>query len=607
MPDIKLKARIQNKYKTLAGWNELTAGQFVPLKGEVCYAIDNNTLYQKIGDGTTDFVDLPWLINQADHEENDVNSPAYIKNRLAYEHQDEVERDYAIGQLYIDSIIPVPENAANVENLAFAQLDDEFVVSFSQEQWEDPNTEFIFEIDGANGTHEFTFSSLMKSPLTVDGMSIYGLGNTQAINLIAEELIGAELFSDIEETHTLDYGIAFMAYVDIDSNTFVCVPAFVLLDIEAYPGITGLLGDYDGYDIRLAISKEIIIKQIDDKFIDQAQADFMELDVKSKAYIKNRPGTVATYLASSQAAAIPTYEGELTFNGVNVLGNYGIKSESVSKFIDAGALSQVTHCDVTINGDTFYNCPVFQRHNKIFEIKDPGNDYIIGNPKLISDVDQYLVALLASYGDNMGAEIVDEEDNGLPFAFGITDNGSERPISDGSYAIFNQFTNSRGSVKVKIVPTKLKLAYRPIDKVALPSDKIIGVYNSDKESVMLNGAYEASGTDSLATGYYTRAKGAYSTALNYGTTALGEGQCVVGRFNEENENALFIVGNGGNDVTRSTAFSVGTSSTNINTNVNISEGHNLEVKGDIILASPNGTRYRITVNDDGTLSTIQIY
>ena len=40
MPDVKLKTRIQNKYKTLNEWNAFAAGDFIPLKGEVCYAID---------------------------------------------------------------------------------------------------------------------------------------------------------------------------------------------------------------------------------------------------------------------------------------------------------------------------------------------------------------------------------------------------------------------------------------------------------------------------------------------------------------------------------------------------------------------------------------
>ena len=62
MPDVRLKTRIQNKCKTLDEWNSLIKGEFIPLKGEICYAVVNNdTVYQKIGDGITDFTELEWL------------------------------------------------------------------------------------------------------------------------------------------------------------------------------------------------------------------------------------------------------------------------------------------------------------------------------------------------------------------------------------------------------------------------------------------------------------------------------------------------------------------------------------------------------------------
>lgn len=83
--EVKLKARIQNKYETLEKWNEITKeDNFIPLKGEVCYGIDNNILYQKVGNGETNFVDLPWLLNQGDWNESNENSPSYIKNKIGY-------------------------------------------------------------------------------------------------------------------------------------------------------------------------------------------------------------------------------------------------------------------------------------------------------------------------------------------------------------------------------------------------------------------------------------------------------------------------------------------------------------------------------------------
>ena len=81
-----LKARLQNKYETLENWNALPRGSFIPLKGELCLASDKDNAYgyYKVGDGETDFVDLPWLLNQGNWNENDKNTPGYVKNRPMY-------------------------------------------------------------------------------------------------------------------------------------------------------------------------------------------------------------------------------------------------------------------------------------------------------------------------------------------------------------------------------------------------------------------------------------------------------------------------------------------------------------------------------------------
>lgn len=81
-----LKARLQNKYETLENWNALPRGSFIPLKGELCLASDKDNAYgyYKVGDGETDFVDLPWLLNQSNWNENDKNTPGYVKNRPMY-------------------------------------------------------------------------------------------------------------------------------------------------------------------------------------------------------------------------------------------------------------------------------------------------------------------------------------------------------------------------------------------------------------------------------------------------------------------------------------------------------------------------------------------
>ena len=56
-----VNVRIKQKHDTKANW-ALVEGSFIPLKGEICYAtVNNDTVYQKIGDGITDFTELEWL------------------------------------------------------------------------------------------------------------------------------------------------------------------------------------------------------------------------------------------------------------------------------------------------------------------------------------------------------------------------------------------------------------------------------------------------------------------------------------------------------------------------------------------------------------------
>lgn len=68
----------------------------------------------------------------------------------------------------------------------------------------------------------------------------------------------------------------------------------------------------------------------------------------------------------------------------------------------------------------------------------------------------------------------------------------------------------------------------------------------------------ASNRDAHAEGHATLASGAYSHAGGIGTIASGDAQTAIGRYNAENPNALFIVGNGsaGGDEFRSNVFEI---------------------------------------------------
>ena len=66
----------------------------------------------------------------------------------------------------------------------------------------------------------------------------------------------------------------------------------------------------------------------------------------------------------------------------------------------------------------------------------------------------------------------------------------------------------------------------------------------------------ASGQDSHAGGYYSTSSGACSFTHGRYLNATQDSQTVVGKFNADNANALFIVGNGGGTTNRKNAFEV---------------------------------------------------
>ena len=126
--------------------------------------------------------------------------------------------------------------------------------------------------------------------------------------------------------------------------------------------------------------------------------------------------------------------------------------------------------------------------------------------------------------------------------------------------------------------------------------------------VVAGGMYSHAGgyeTDSLGyvsytEGAYTKATGDYSHAEGCGTIASTTAQHVQGKYNlpDEDSKYLHIVGNGESDSSRSNAHTVD------------KDGNGWfagAVEGTaLILKAPNGTRYQITVDNNGTLSTIEI-
>lgn len=115
----------------------------------------------------------------------------------------------------------------------------------------------------------------------------------------------------------------------------------------------------------------------------------------------------------------------------------------------------------------------------------------------------------------------------------------------------------------------------------------------------------AEGQSTIASGFCAHSEGSQTQATNYyshaeglGTIAAGRNQTAMGKYNVKDTSSLLIVGNGTKDTARSNAHK-------LDANGNAWYAGTVECTG-VIMKSPNGTRFKLTVDDSGTLSTTKL-
>lgn len=108
----------------------------------------------------------------------------------------------------------------------------------------------------------------------------------------------------------------------------------------------------------------------------------------------------------------------------------------------------------------------------------------------------------------------------------------------------------------------------------------------------------ASGFCSHSEGSGTVSSGYYSHAEGLGTIAAGKNQTAMGKYNIKDTTSLVIVGNGTKDSNRKNAYKLSSKG----------EGWfagSVECT-EVILSSPNGSRFTISVDDNGNISATKI-
>lgn len=216
MPEIKLKARIQNKYNTLEEWNKLNKGEFIPLKGEACYTIDNNMLYQKIGDGQTDFTDLAWLVNQADWNESNENAPSYVKNKIGYK-KFNTEKSELYKYTFSNQGEEYPKfQLEAIEGLGTVGMTEDYFDNTAK-------TDFTFYINNQTLPYlELTDLTITKN-VTINNESYYYTGNIYPLAMTLFEHTEEDLIAlGIEKTED-SYGFIYMK-TEQDFFCYIWVP-----------------------------------------------------------------------------------------------------------------------------------------------------------------------------------------------------------------------------------------------------------------------------------------------------------------------------------------------------------------------------------------------
>ena len=666
MPEYKLKTRIQNKYKTLAEWDAIAEGTFTPLFGEVCYAVENGMLLQKIGDGTTDFTKLEWLFcqaPQADQNENDINSPAYIKNRLGYIDLGDVpENEQELGHyenpnrsnFYTDTFNLVDMTGYGPEalglgsewsSIAMAQSDRNYIVDNVDKIAAMPNSQDIYTVTIDNHTFEVDTQNFITIPgggeISDVPITAYCIGNPVAINLFLQ-------MGDMAE-----FGLAFPA----DKNTNLSYAIMLVVIDNAEVGII-FLGDATQYSpsdpdkiiASIKHTKQSTVYPIEGKFLTNAQSDQFEMDISKTSYIKNRYGDLCQYRGWELNEENDTiFTGTYTIsvrneNNIRITNGTYTNNLPVQGIHGAANLYyDIIGYDVEINGVLYKNCPLTRTSNLLFK-RD--TLYFIGNPYLINSA-MALDALAAEMPSPDYFKVCHLEDNGLPFLLIVEDPNSAKFLDDFIYGTSEWLASlTEDTISIKIGEAMLSAATHMIPPHLLPADLSFThwLFDRAKNSIAAKSAYSASGVNAFAIGTGTKATnancvalgdgtqatglrafagghnsvasgqnaftfGSATTAAGFNTTAFGQGtvaqtasQLVIGKYNildtVSKESNAFIIGNGTSSDLRSNALT-------IDWNGNLKTAGLVETTS-VILSSPNGTKFKVTIDDDGILTSTEI-
>ena len=584
MPEIKLKARIQNKYETLEDWNN-TPDSFIPLKGEVCYALDNNLLYLKVGDGETKFNDLPWMLNQGDWNESNENSPSYIKNKLGYTKFD-TEKSLLYSYNVTENEYPNFEIMGVEEGLGTVAIMTDYFNKSSDLDID------IFVDNETTPEVSLRDFNIIKSA-SIENNTFYYAGN---IYLLAIQFLGLteEILQEMEIEKTEDN----FGFICVDeSDAFGCyiwteavATSYYRLDISGY-GTTIVPIPQEFLDIDY----DQFVGRFDDK------NNYGEI---FNDYARNRATNSYAHAEGYDTKAYGRYshaegmggENSYSFDTINSIYTYSIYASIPEELVNTS--NQKYRLTYQVNGESkehkgtiryFYSNQFTTQEELPQDITAPFTLYLsTGAMNTATHSEGYETLAQGpythaegyqtqAYGDashSEGWKTIVKEDyshaEGYQTQAIQTASHSEgyETEANGKYS-HSEGYKTKAEGESSHSEGKETVALKDCSHAEGHKTQATGLYAhteghgtiASKEGAHAEGSQtSASATCSHAEGGSTSASGAYSHAEGYGTIAPCDNQHVQGKFNikeyTNNKNYAHVVGNGTSDTNRSNAHTL---------------------------------------------------
>lgn len=387
---------------------------------------------------------------------------------------------------------------------------------------------------------EYRIYMYSESYPEMDNM-ILDCGKTYILTSQDEKLIDNTITVSLYNDHN------YLQDLDILVNTPFTVPQFEgvsqVYTIEGDPSIG--LDRYYEEDVTLTVTLKEAIDCTPNVYVnadgtmhvdipEQVQADWKQDDETAPDYIKNKLGLEFGEAAKTtqQPGSLAISEGATAFGVENFAGLRSFEIVGWDINNNTYTISSPLSEEVPVGAEFGIQVRlIYYRHGTIINISED---------RLTLTVDNYV---------DIDAEIASKGPDIAKYIW-FTDYPTIGDTDEGLYA----FTSGAVNQATHFAATALGYGNKAVGKYAVALGR-----QTEAHYAAFAAGYDthAINEEAIAIGYSSTASARVSTAIGQGLKATEKNQIVLGRFNEEDPNALLIVGNGTKDSIRSNAFTVG--------------------------------------------------